>query len=963
MLRVLVLLVAACHATATTLRVCPNTEASYNTVHEAQTALRSLRSQNNATAIITVELCVGVHHAARSLVLGPEDSHTVWRSAPGDGGRATLDSGFKITDWTVANDGSWRATLPAGIDRSRQMWVSGRRAVRARTESPCITGNITAAGYEATKLSTGCPIGPLGRWIGPGVEFVYRPKGASWTEPRCSVASVGAGAAAGTTTITMDQPCFWMARNKPEKSQSVSYPAWIENAMELLDEPGEWFADYDAGAIYYLPLPGETPTGVTAVLGTVPSGSGGLGSAIIVGPGAHHVAFEGLAFEYQTWLGPSSPVGFVDIQSAFFFLRPSKTQTNLHGVPGALALHGARHVSVTNCAFSHLGLAGVLADGAPVQDSISGSQNINVVGSHFDDLSGSAISLGNVSRAIMTAENQNGNYTVSNCVVSNTGAEYQGSAGVFNGYVAFTDILHNDITNTSNGAICLGWGWGAKNSMRNNRVNYNHITRSNTVLYDCGSIYTLSSQPNSEIAYNYIEHQQLMYGSLYHDAKSAYFHTHHNVVVGGPMWLYLQHGRLGAVNNILVNDNWHNQVVAGGCALPKLAPTCPDNLTVTNNVLVKGSTWPAAAIAIEKAAGVQHQHRPTPRQAPPVSHVAKVVNYDTWPFGNSTPVDYKLWEWTKMTDLITPYLEEQRPEVFALAKQHGVNVITQWHTLDVDAAFLIRHNVTEWDAWIQAEVDFRVRDDGFAGISLDVEHMVQKCAGQPPSCRELLSNFTCRLYDELHRVAPAASLSSALALTPASMSAGYDYKSMSQCLDFFLVMAYSTAGPTTPGSTLAIEWVNTSVAQYASLGIPAKQLVALVPWYGHDWPCDPTQVGVGSAGGIPACKPLPIPPAPFKWEIGYGAALDLLDAHGASFGPAWDEASQSMVAEYRDQGGARHQLWYETPRSLQLKYAAFVQAGVGGVGMWTGSCFHRGDDALSEAAAGEMWAAVPSRLS
>ena len=64
---------------------------------------------------------------------------------------------------------------------------------------------------------------------------------------------------------------------------------------------------------------------------------------------------------------------------------------------------------MTNCAFSHLGLAGVLADGAPVQDSISGSQNINVVGSHFDDLSGSAISLGNVSRAIMTTENQNGN--------------------------------------------------------------------------------------------------------------------------------------------------------------------------------------------------------------------------------------------------------------------------------------------------------------------------------------------------------------------------------------------------------------------------------------------------------------------------------------------------------------------------------------------------------------------------
>ena len=57
--------------------------------------------------------------------------------------------------------------------------------------------------------------------------------------------------------------------------------------------------------------------------------------------------------------------------------------------------------------------------------------------------------------------------------------------------------------------------------MRDNRVNYNRITRSNTYLFDCGSIYTLSAQPNSEVAFNYIESQVLLYGSLYHDARSG----------------------------------------------------------------------------------------------------------------------------------------------------------------------------------------------------------------------------------------------------------------------------------------------------------------------------------------------------------------------------------------------------------------------------------------------------------
>lgn len=141
--------------------------------------------------------------------------------------------------------------------------------------------------------------------------------------------------------------------------------------------------------------------------------------------------------------------------------------------------------------------------------------------------------------------------------------------------------------------------------MHDNKVNSNKITRSNTYLFDCGSIYTLSAQPNSEVAHNYIVNQVLLFGSLYHDAKSAFFHTHHNVVVGGPMWLYLQWGTMGPVHDILVENNWHNQTVDGGCAMVEHKATCPENLTIQNNVLVKGSDWPAEALAVKVAAGVQ----------------------------------------------------------------------------------------------------------------------------------------------------------------------------------------------------------------------------------------------------------------------------------------------------------------------------------------------------------------------
>ena len=71
------------------------------------------------------------------------------------------------------------------------------------------------------------------------------------------------------------------------------------------------------------------------------------------------------------------------------------------------------------------------------------------------------------------------------------------------------------------------------------------------------------------------------------------------------MWLYLQWGSLGPVHDILVENNWHNQTVAGGCATPAQKATCPHNLTIQNNVLVTGSDWPADALAVEAAAGVQ----------------------------------------------------------------------------------------------------------------------------------------------------------------------------------------------------------------------------------------------------------------------------------------------------------------------------------------------------------------------
>ena len=79
-----------------------------------------------------------------------------------------------------------------------------------------VGGNLTKTGY--TNVPDPQPhisSKSLTKWL-PGAELVYGRggSGASWTEPRCTVTSVAAGATAGTVDIIMAQPCWDRAVGK-----------------------------------------------------------------------------------------------------------------------------------------------------------------------------------------------------------------------------------------------------------------------------------------------------------------------------------------------------------------------------------------------------------------------------------------------------------------------------------------------------------------------------------------------------------------------------------------------------------------------------------------------------------------------------------------------------------------------------------------------------------------------------
>ena len=140
----------------------------------------------------------------------------------------------------------------------------------------------------------------------------------------------------------------------------------------------------------------------------------------------------------------------MDLQSGYYFdYPPTGKGTVLHGVPGALALHGAHDINVSNCSFEHLGLTGVLSD--------AGTRGLRVVGSTISDVSGSGIALGNVSSPMTPADKQDGQFYISGNKISDTGAEYSGCAGIVAGYVVEMSLVHNHLANCSNGCIAIGW--------------------------------------------------------------------------------------------------------------------------------------------------------------------------------------------------------------------------------------------------------------------------------------------------------------------------------------------------------------------------------------------------------------------------------------------------------------------------------------------------------------------------
>ncbi|MBQ4388286.1 MAG: right-handed parallel beta-helix repeat-containing protein [Prevotella sp.] len=536
---------------------------------------RELRRTGHAEAV-TIHLAPGTYRLNEPLRLRPEDSGLTIL-----GDRAVLSGGMQVKGWKRKGR-LLVADVPDVNGRPidfRQLWVNGRKAVRARDIPVAATNDVKTADGSDVKTADGSdvktadPFEQMHRiraydkqrrvlWVpkqavdrimrAPYAELVLHEM---WCTSNLRIKGMAVQGDSVAVTfhdpeagIQFDHP--WPSPMTPQTGHPS--PFYVTNAIELLDEPGEWYHDIRAHKLYYMPRPddiGRTPDGIDAVVPVLETLVQYIGTAERPVRG---ITMRGVRFSHTTWMRPSLE-GHVPLQAGMplveaYKLRPQIDRPNNHKLDNqgwlgrahaAVELQHAEDCDFVDCRFEHLGGSGL--------DYVVACRRGSTVECTFADIAMNGYVCGSFSpeglethlpyqpadfRDVCTAQK------VSQCLFHDVTNEDWGCVAIAAGYVSGILIEHNTIHDVSYTGISLGWGWNRDLvCMRDNIVHANLIYDYAKHMYDCAGIYTLGNQPGTVISENVV--RDIAHPTYVHDPNHWFY-------------LYTDEGS----SNITIRDNW-----------------------------------------------------------------------------------------------------------------------------------------------------------------------------------------------------------------------------------------------------------------------------------------------------------------------------------------------------------------------------------------------------------------------
>ena len=512
-------------------------EAPFNTLNRAIKQAREWRRLNwpEVAGGIYIRLEEGVYAQRNSLFLRPEDSGTP--DSPTvicavDGAHPVISGGVAVTGWKRGcnhpaipeklKQKIWSAEAPLIGNRrveTRQMWVNGHKVQRAAQFPDGGLERMIDFNPEEQTITI-----PVSQSVNPErlqnagqLEMIVHQR---WAIAILRVKSIDAKDGQAVVRFHEPESHLEFAHPWPQPvigGEKGNSSFCLTNALELLDQPGEWFQEYPSGTIYYYPQAGEnmeTAEVIIPALETLVTIDGTLSRPV------KHIQFNGITFAHTSWMRPSFQ-GHVTLQGGFPLLDAYKLQEP--GLPEkaelenqawitrpetAIRVKGAEHIDFKHCTFRHLSSTGLDYEWAVTASSVEDCQ--------FTDIGGTALLVGafpdggfetHVPFIPVDVRELCSHITIRNNFISNVTNEDWGCVGIGAGYVRNMDISHNEVCHLNYSGICVGWGWTSLESgMCNNRIEANYVHHFARRLYDAGGLYTLSNQPGSVMRNNRIEH-------------------------------------------------------------------------------------------------------------------------------------------------------------------------------------------------------------------------------------------------------------------------------------------------------------------------------------------------------------------------------------------------------------------------------------------------------------------------
>ena len=529
-------------------------------------ALRQAREwrrteDNRIQGGITIYMEGGTYAFYEPFFIRPEDSGTkesptIIRSVGDE--KVILSGGISINGWKKQGK-VWVADVPVFNGRPldfRQLWVNGKKVVRARDVEDFEKMNRICSVDEKNEIlyvpavSIRRLIDNKGNLKAKYAEMVLHQM---WCVANLRIRSVEVQG--DSAAIRFHQPESRIQFEHPWPRPMVTTDGhnsafYLTNARELQDVPGEWYHDIDARKIYYYPREGEKMQEAEVIVPAVETlvrVEGTLDRPVC------HIRFEKITFSYTTWMRPSEK-GHIPLQAGMYLTdgyridpkmqrdylnHPLDNQGWLGRPAAAVRVVAARQIDFERCRFEHLGSTGL-----DYEEAVQGGV---VRGCLFRDIAGNGLLVGSFSpaahethlpydpadrREVCTQQQ------INNCYFTEIGNEDWGCLAIAAGYVGDVNIEHNEISEVPYSGISLGWGWTQTvNCMRNNRVHANLIHHYAKHMYDVAGIYTLGSQPKSYVTENCVH-------SIY---KPGYVHDPNH-------WFYLYTDEGSSF--ITVRDNW-----------------------------------------------------------------------------------------------------------------------------------------------------------------------------------------------------------------------------------------------------------------------------------------------------------------------------------------------------------------------------------------------------------------------